>query len=320
MRKRILALILVLAMCIPMVLSGCSLEDEGFPSKEIEIVVPAGAGGGSDLWARAMADQLSKILGVPVNVLNQPGGNEAIGRAEVVSREADGHTLFITTTTHVTETALGNNGEFESLVGLALVHQDTYGLHVLNGGRFASIEDLIAYAKDHPGEVKIGGTYPKSLDELTLRQLEAAAGISINYIPYDEAGQLQADVLGGHIDALIDEFTSVRDLIASGDMLPLVAFSATRLVGYEDVPTTVEKGWDVTDGMLRGILIKEGTPDEVVAILQDAIKKAYESEEYQEFAAGRMLNLRDVFCDGKAYQALMEEKVEEYRKIFAELG
>jgi tripartite-type tricarboxylate transporter receptor subunit TctC len=348
--KKIIALVLAMTMGLVLVLAGCGGNGStaatpaptaapaataagtatpeptpapsvapDFPKHQIDIIVGAGAGGGSDTFARALGQELSDLFGVPVNVLNMPGGNEAIALQELVSRDADGYTLMVTTTTHITETALGNREDPDATQVLTLFHEDTYALHVKEGGKYASIDDFIADAKARPGEVTIGGTYPLSLDELVVRKLEKAAGIQVNYVPYSETGKMQADVLGGHIDAMLDEFPPSIELIEAKELRPLVVFAEKRLDNFPDLPTTVELGWDVTDGMLRGVIIKSGTPDDILDLLENAMSEAYHTERYQEFADGRMLNLKDAFAGADEYNAIIKERVEEYKEIYEQL-
>ena len=349
-RKKIIALALTLAMCL-VLLAGCggnngttatpepttapatpaptqaapestpaSSAAPDFPKHQIEIIVGAGAGGGSDTFARALGQELSDLFGVPVNVLNMPGGNEAIALQELVSRAADGYTIMVTTTTHITEMALGNREDPDASEGLTLFHEDTYALHVQAGGKYDTIDDFIADAKARPGEVTVGGTYPLSLDELVVRKLEKAAGIEVNYVPYSETGKMQADVLGGHIDAMLDEFPPSIELIEADQIKPLVVFAEERLEKFPDLPTTVENGWNVTDGMLRGVIIKSGTPDDVLDILENALSEAFHTDRYQEFAAGRMLTLKDAFAGADEYNEIIQQRIGEYKEIYDRLN
>jgi len=286
-----------------------------FPTRLIEIIVPAGAGGGSDAMARAIGQELSTVFGVTVNVLNIPGGNEAIGLAEFMSRDPDGYTLMTTTTTHIIEAAMGNRPYFDRVEGIALLHQDIYGIHARGGGRFSTIDDVIEAARANPGALTIGGQYALMLDEIVVRRLEQTIGIELNYIPYDSAGQFLADLLGGHIDLIVEEYSVIPDVLESGDVIPLLTLAETRFPLFPDVPTSVERGWDVTDGLIRGLLIASDTPDEIKAIWEDAIWRAFNSENYQRFSASRMLNLRDAFRNARGYNELMYNSIDIYKAI-----
>ena len=316
-RKIILSLILV----VGLLLNGASQASAApkFPERVVEIIVPAGAGGGSDAFARALGIEISAIFGVPVNVLNIPGASEAIGLQELINRPADGYTLMTTTTTHITEAALGNRPNFSAVEGIALFHEDVYGLHVKADSKWKTIEDFIADAKAKPGQLIVGGQYPMSLDELVLRKLENAIGIELNYIPYDSAGQFLADVLGGHIDMIIDEYSVVKEVLEAGQIRSLLTVNKERLAQYPDIPTTVEKGWNVTDGLIRGLLIKSDTPAEIKAVWEETLKKAYDTDNYQKFCEERLLKFKEAYTDAKGYNELMGRQVGEFKAIIDEL-
>jgi len=290
-----------------------------FPTKRIEIIVPAGPGGGTDNLVRTLSPELSEILGVPINVLNLPGANGAIGLQEQNSRPADGYTIQAVVSTIQTEIALGNVEQPELIRGITAYHEDTYALHVRADSKYDSIEKLIEEAKAHPGQIKLGGMYTLALDEIVVRKFEKAAGIKVNYIPYSDTGKMQADLLGGHIDVLIDEFPPSMELIKANKVKPLIVFAKERLESFPEVPCSVEMGMDVTDGQLRGFIIHRDTPEEIVKIWEDALRKAFESENYQKYAEENLLNLKDAYMNAEEYDATIKRQVEEYKQIFAEL-
>jgi len=290
-----------------------------FPTRRIEIIVPAGPGGGTDNLVRTLSQELTEILGVPINVLNLPGANGAIGLQEQNSRPADGYTIQAVVSTIQTEIALGNIEQPELIRGLTAYHEDTYALHVRADSKYDSIEKLIEEAKANPGQIKLGGMYTLALDEIVVRKFEKATGIKVNYIPYSDTGKMQADLLGGHIDVLIDEFPPTMELIKANKVKPLIVFAKERLKAFPDVPCAGEMGIEVYDGQLRGFIIHRDTPDEIVKIWEDALRKAFESERYQKYAEENLLNLKDAYMNAEEYDATIKRQVEEYKQIFAEL-
>jgi putative tricarboxylic transport membrane protein len=355
MSKKLFSLLFVLAAAVILILSGCGNEsstsdettppsstegsssyetDEGeekeqsgeeetasidYPTRAIEIIVSAGPGGGSDNFARAVAQELTDIYGVPVNVVNMPGANGAVARQEILNRPADGYTLLVTVSTFQTEMAQGKIENADKFEGLVMFHEDTYGLHVKGDGPYADIESFIEDAKNRPGELRVGGTYPLTLDELVVRKLEKEAGVTLTYVPYDSAGQMHSDLLGGHIEAIIDEFGPVMELIKSGDVKSILAFNEEKIEELPDVPTSVEKGFNITDGMNRSFVIHADTPQEIKDNLQQAMQKAYESERYKEFMRNNLLHLKEAFLLADDFNALIEKQVAEYKEIYKSL-
>lgn len=349
--KRVITLLIMLVLGLALVLSGCGgqssqtddvqappstedpsaeseqSEEQGdeassnidFPTRPIEIIVSAGPGGGSDNFARAVAQELADIYGVPVNVVNMPGANGAVARQELLNRPADGYTLQVTVSTFQTELAQGNVEQAEKLEGLVMFHEDTYGLHVNANSPFTDIESFIAEAEKRPGELRVGGTYPLTLDELMVRKLERETGVTLTYVPYDSAGQMHADLLGGHIEAIIDEFGPVTELVEAGQVKSILAFTDQKVEELADVPTSVEKGINITDGMTRGIIIHADTPQEIKDNLQEAMQKVYEQERYKEFMRNNLLHLKEAFKLADEYNALIEKQVAEYKEIYDSL-
>jgi putative tricarboxylic transport membrane protein len=326
--NKIFGLILIVMLGITLVLTGfgnklASASNKAgkvdFPTKRIEIIVPAGPGGGSDKFARAVARELTEDFGVPINIVCMPGANGAIGLQEMNNRPADGYTIQAVVSTIQTEIALGNIKEPELIKGLALFHEDTYALHVKSGSQYDSIDTLIAEAKKNPGKIKLGGMYTLALDEIVVRKLEKALGIQFNYIPYTQTGKMQADLLGGHIDVIIDEFPPSLELIKANRMTPIIVFAKERLKAFPNVPCSVEKNVDVTDGQLRGFILRSDTPQEIIAIWEAALKKAYNTERYQKYAADNLLNLKEAYMGSEDYDALIRKQVGEYKEIFDQL-
>lgn len=294
-----------------------------YPTRTIEIIAGGGPGGGTDVFARATAKELSDILGVNVNVVNQPGAGGGVAAQEVASRPADGYTLLPTNAdTHI-NMASGKTANFledGTFTGLARIHSDTYTLLVDAGSEYEDIEALIEAAKESPGEITIGGTATQGMDELTVTRFEEAAGIDLNYVPYEGAEQMHSALLGGHVDILLEEVGPAIQLVEGGQAAFSVIFAEDRLEDFPDVPTTVEMGWDLTMGMDRGWIVHADTPDEIVQILQDALEEVAQREDYQAFAEQSFLHLKDGWMDSEEYNAFMESEIEVYKQLLEEMN
>ena len=141
----------------------------------------------------------------------------------------------------------------------------------------------------------------------------------MNYIPAEGAGNMHSDLLGGHIDVILEEVGPTASYIEDGEFVPLVFFADDRLEDFPDVPTTVEKGWDLTDGVERYLMIHADAPQEIVDLLEEAAKNAAETEEYKEYAANSYLDLRGGWMGSEEFTAKLEEDIEIYEQIIAEI-
>lgn len=321
--KKILILCLMLVLTLTLA-TGCDTEagpDENYPTRSIDVVVGWGAGGGTDVAARTITRYASETLGVSMPVRNLEGGSGLIAGDNVVSQPADGYTMWAMGSNYVVNVALGRTPhDLDAYIPVARLQHDTAALHVNINGQFSTIDELVDYAKANPGDVTIGGTGAASFDEVVIATFLKEAEIEVTYVPYESGGTMQAALLGGHIDVMFEEFGPAKAMLEEGSIKPVVVFSDDRLDAYPDLPTAQEKGWNVSNGIWRGFLVKAGTPDHIVQSLRDALKESYDNPEYKEFEEGNFLHLREGWQDGEDFRKLMEEEIEQFRVILESLG
>jgi tripartite-type tricarboxylate transporter receptor subunit TctC len=288
-----------------------------YPNRKIEVLVGHGAGGGTDLFTRAVVKELEEILDININVVNQEGGAGVIAAQNAFNAPADGYTLVGDAAFPITTAAGTNKHGLDDFVPIARFQSDTYALWV-DPAKYDSIEDFVEAAKANPGKITVGGTGSMGMDEITVFQL-GQAGLELSFVPMAGAGEMHASVIGGHLDAMVDEFGPTKALYEDDSIKPLVVFAENRLEQFPDLPTTVEKGWDLTDGNERGFYVKQGTDPEIIKILEDAMKKAYDSEEYKKHEEENYLHLREGWLNSKDFKARTEKLIEKYKVIMEEL-
>lgn len=327
--KRMFCVVISVIMVLLLALSGCAGNQAAnapapqeqkkvtFPEHQIEIVMTGTAGGGTDIFARAVAQELQDILKVPIVVTNITGAGGVIAMEEMTKRPADGYTIFASPGSFPMMAAQGSIADPSLIEGLALFHEEPCALHVNPAGKYKDVEALVAAAKANPGIITVGGVYTLTFDDILVRKFEEAAGIDLNYIPYEKATQFHADLMGGHIDVISDEYGALAEVIKAGKVKPILNMGATRCKSYPDVPCSVEKGWNVTMAANRSFLIKTGTPKEIKAIWDDALLKAYKSERYQKFATERGLLETEAYLGAEAFNKVLNEQTEEYKAFFA---
>ncbi len=295
--------------------SSGGAEADGYPERDIEMVAGWGAGGGTDSFARAIAREMEEILGVTINVVNMEGSSGAIAGDYVANQPADGYTIWAISQYTMAYASGLTPHALDTYQPIGRVQADTLTIQVTGDSEFETIDDLVQYAEENPGELSLGGTGAGSVDELSARQFEQATGVTVNYVPYESAGEMHAALLGGHLDAILEEFGPAIDYINNDEIKPLVIWSEDRIEDFPDIPTTVEKGWDLTDGLSRGLMVHADTPDEIVDILEATLEEAKDKERYKEYEQNSYLHLRDGWLNKEDYEEFLANQIENYTQI-----
>lgn len=323
--------LIILALVLMLVIAGCSEEgsenganasNDGsdFPTRDIELVVGFGAGGGTDVFARAMGKELSEILDVNVNVVNQEGASGVVGGEYVASQPADGYTIWAISSFPVTTAAGANKNGLDVMKPIARIQSDTFTFQVKkDNGKFESIDELVEYAKENPTEVRLGGTGSLGMDEITAKRIMEEIGIEMNYVPFENAGQMHAALLGGHIDVILEEIAPTIAQIEAGEIIPIVLFSEEKAEAFPELPTAAEKGWTIFDGIERGFVMKRDTPDEVFEKIESAVKQAAETETYKNYETESYLDLRDGWLGSSDYEARLESSIADYADVLSSM-
>jgi putative tricarboxylic transport membrane protein len=292
-----------------------------WPTRPVTIIVGFGAGGGSDLAARAIAPVLQNLTGVPWVVQNMPGAGGAIAEAYVAEQPADGYTVLLYGAYALTNIIMGKNPhKMEEYIPICRFQWDVGGLWVrADDTRFKTIQDFINYAKER--EVTVGGTglgqFP---DHLNTALLAKYTGTKLKYIPYESAAEMRTDLLGGKIDAMMEEPGVIVPLIKEGKVRALVFFIDRRLSDFPDVPVATELGLNITYGLWRGLAVKAGTPPEIVKKLEWLCEQAYNSPYYKEQEKMQYLYYRPGLLVGDAFREFVKQEYSTYLPVYKELG
>lgn len=290
-----------------------------YPEKQIDVYVGHGAGGGTDNFVRTVTSIMGEDLGVNINVINQEGGSGVIAMKNAMQQPADGYSIIGDSAYAATAALESNEYTLDEVIPIARLQSDTFTLQVKEG-TFESIDELIEYAKEHPGELKLAGVGPMGNDELNARLFMKEAGVEMTYVPMEGAGPMHSNLLGGHIDVMLEEIGPTISYIEEGNIVPLVAFTDESLEDFPDIPTTVEKGWDLTTGVERYLMIHADAPSEVVEILEESAKKAYESEKYQEYEESALLHYREGWMGSEEFTEKLKKDIKRYREVAKEVG
>ena len=263
-----------------------------YPERPITLIVPWGAGGGTDAVARFFAAYLEKDLGQPVNVVNRTGGNGVVGHSAIAQAAADGYTFGLVT---VEITMMHWQGLTDlsptSYQPLALVNADPAGFQVRADSPYKSVKDVIDAIKANPGKLKASGTGQGGIWQLAIAGLLSDLKIDPNAVPWvpsNGAAPGLQDLVAGGVDIVPCSIPEARALIDAGKVKSLAIFADKAPALYPNLPTIKQAtGSDWKTAAWRGFAMPKGTPKDVVDKLTSAIEKAYQSKEYKDFLAQR---------------------------------
>ena len=249
---------------------------QGYPSKPITLVISYPPGGIVDSVGRRIGERLGAVLGKPVVVENRGGAGGNIAASAVSKAAPDGHTLlFCTYATLSIAAAAGTQLDFDplrSLVAVAPIGPLTVLLVVRNDFPARTIEEFVAYARAHPGQVNFGSIGVGSSYHLALEQLKALSSTDITHVPYRGGAAAMTDLLGGRLDAMLGTWSMTRPHLQAGGFRALALANEQRASVTPELPTVAEHavpGARLVDGL--GIFAPAATPAAAVARLNQAV-------------------------------------------------
>jgi tripartite-type tricarboxylate transporter receptor subunit TctC len=315
---KILSLAIALT-AVGVVPQTANAQTAAYPNKPIELVVPFGAGGGTDVLARAFAEAARKPLGQVVTVFNKPGASGAIGLADVINARPDGYKLSMMTVELTTLPHLGI-GKFtpEDLVPVVRLNADPSALTVRADAPWNTVEEFLEAARKRKGELQVGNAGNGSIWHLAAAALEEKTGTQFNHIPFQGGGPAVLALVGGHIDAVTVSPAEVTAQVAAGKLKTLAVMADRRIKGFEKVPTLKERGIDLSIGTWRGIAAPKGTPQAVLDVLANAGTKAAQDPALVETLD--KLNLGASFADAATFRAAVSKDYAAFGALIGKLG
>jgi tripartite-type tricarboxylate transporter receptor subunit TctC len=268
------------------------LTHAAWPERPVTLIVPWGAGGGTDATARIIGSLLEKELGQPVNVVNRTGGSGVVGHQAIASAQADGYTIGMITV----EIGMMHWQGLTELTGasytpIGLVNTDPAGLQVRADAPYKNVSDVVAAVKANPGKFKASGTGQGGIWHLAiagmLKDLKVDPA-AVPWVPSNGAAPGLQDLVAGGVEIVPCSLPEARALIDAGKVKSLAIMADAPAALYPNVPTLkAATGSNWTLGAWRGIAAPKGIPPEARDRLVTAIAKIAASKDYKDFMSTR---------------------------------
>ena len=265
---------------------------QNYPARPITLIVPWGAGGGTDATARIIGSLMEKDLGQPVTVVNRTGGSGVVGHAAIASAQPDGYTIGLAT---VEIGMMHWQGLTEltsaSYTPIGLVNADPAGVQVRADSPYKTVNELLAAIKANPGKFKASGTGQGGIWHLAIAGLLRDQKIdlaALPWVPSNGAAPGLQDMVAGGIEVAPVSLPEARSLIDAGKVKSLAIMNDKPSALYPNVPTLKSAlGSDWTMAAWRGIVAPKGLPAPIRDKLAESVRKVAASKEYNEFMASR---------------------------------
>ena len=265
---------LVLAAAVGIALPALAQD---YPNRNVKIVVPFGAGGSADVYARFLGQQLSESLKRSFVIENRPGAGAVIGTDEVAKATPDGYTLLMMSNTHTTNETLLPNKPYQlmrDLVPVAPVNSADLVMVINPSVPAKNLQEFIALAKSKPGGLNYASSGPGTPYHMAGELFKAMTGTDIVHVPHRASGEARTSVMGGHVQMMMDAIATMGPTVQSGEIKALATTGQKRSSVFPDVPTVAESGVPGYEATIwLGIMAPKGTPQPLVDKLNAEINK-----------------------------------------------
>jgi tripartite-type tricarboxylate transporter receptor subunit TctC len=304
-----------LAILVTLAVVPAAAQD--YPNRTIRVIVPFGAGGPTDVFTRALGEELRKALGQPVVLENRPGAGSIIGTTEVVKAAPDGYTLLMISATQTVVETLSSNKSYKltrDLVPVAAVMNSELVLVVPQRSPVNSLKELVALAKAKPGTLNYGSSGPGSNYHMAAELIKNLAGIDMVHVPYKGSTGARADILSGQIDLMFDSVPTMASTIEDGRVKALGTSGTSRSPVLPNVPTIAEAGIPGYNHTIWiGVMAPAGTPRPVVDMLNREINRILSRPDIQE--SWRRQGTNTMVMTPEEFGRYIEAEIERWAKL-----
>ena len=269
---RVLALL-----AIGLMAAGTDASAQSYPTKPVRMIVPFGAGGPADVFARVLAQHLQESLKQNFIVENRPGAGAIIGTIEVAKAAPDGYTLLVMSNTHTVNESLSPKRNYELMrdfVPVSPINESDVMMVVNPGIGVKNLKEFIALAKSRPGQLNYASSGPGTPYHMAAELFKAMTGTDIVHVPHKTSGDMRTSVLGGHVQMMFDAITVLAPNAREGKVVALGTSGKKRSTVMPEVPTIDEAGVSGYESTIwLGVMAPAKTPQPIVDTLNAEIRK-----------------------------------------------
>lgn len=295
---------------------------QNFPVRPVKMIVPWPAGGGTDLVARALGNQLSSQWGEPVIIENRPGASGNIGAQATVNAEPDGYTFMLTSMAIATNSIFFKSLRFDAtkdLVPVMLLAGAPHVLVVRSDFPAKSLKDLLAMATSPSSKLQYSSAGPGSPFHLSMELLKVMTGAKIQHIPYKGGAPAVTAVLGKQVDMTFANIMLVRPYILNGSLRPLGISTKQRAEALPDVPTIAEQGvagYDFTSWY--GLFVPRGVDPAIVQKINDDVRSALQVPAVRKRFVDTGLQI--IASSPHEFEEFMSAEISRWKQVAAKAG
>jgi tripartite-type tricarboxylate transporter receptor subunit TctC len=302
--------------------TSTALAQADYPNRPIKIIVPFSPGGAVDGPTRAIAQELGKRLNQQVIIDNKPGAGATIGSEIVAKSPADGYTLLLASQTNAISATLYSKLSFnpiDDFAPISLLGREPGVLVVHPSLPVKSVAELVAHAKQRPGQLNYASSGNGSGQHLFMAMFTSMAGINTVHVPYRGSGQAITDLLGGTVSMAIPGTQAMVKHIKDGKLRALATTGVARSTALPDVPTLAESGLAGYSAYVwMGLLAPKGTPPVIVERLQQELKATLATPEVSAFM--NQAGMEVIGSTPAEFDAYFREERDRWSRIVKETG
>jgi len=315
--------LLLVGVGISTILPRPAASQEFKPTKQIETVVHTGPGGGSDLFARAIAEMLQKekLISQRMQVVNKSGGGPAVAMAYLAEKKGESHTVGFYTGVWVTNplTTAEATVTMKDLTPVTRLVLEPAVIAVKADSPYKTMKDFIEAAKKNPKQLAQSGGTITSRDNLMRLLLQKATGAQWNFISFPSGGERLSNLLGGHVQMMVIEPQEAGEQIRAGNLRVIASLTEKRLPTLPNVPTIKEQGIDVPIiPQARGLLVPPAVPKEVVAYWEGVFDAFVKTPSWKQYVEQNQFE--DSYLKGPALSKFIDGLTNQMREVLKEAG